>query len=529
MKSRNLYAIGVLFILQGFFPAFAHSQGIRAIKDSIRINYTQKDYELFLQKEKRGEIPSGKGKIMTPLMPDGLVNNNIGSTGSSYFTQSETTILAYSNHVIVGFNDAGSYFGGTNKFTGYSYSTDGGATFTDGGTLPTNPVGDAGDPVLARDANTGRIYFAVLGFQFTPGIIQVFRSDDNALTWMPPVVGTPGGNEEDKPWITVDNSGGPGNGNVYIMSRRFGTGPGMYFFRSTDGGTTFGPVGGSLISAAPLVQGAYVTVGPNHAVYAFYFNGLTLNMRKSTDLGLTFGPEITVVSGLTGGVNGDLGLTGLRQGTGSYGPFRSNEFPHVAVNPVSGHIYVTFDDNPPGTDKGQIYLVMSTDGGASWGPRMQVNDDGNLTDQWMPTIAVTPDGSKLGIFYYSRKEDPVGNNMFKYNGRVAVITSSILTFSPSFVISDVNSLPEFGRDAVVNSVYMGDYNCAAATNTDFHVVWSDNRDDLAGGAPRKDPNVYYKSIPFGDIVARAPLGNWPILLAILAISVLVVVRFRIKS
>ena len=28
----------------------------------------------------------------------------------------------------------------------------------------------------------------------------------------------------------------------------------------------------------------------------------------------------------------------------------------------------------------------------------------------------------------------------------------------------------------------------------FHVIWSDNRDDLPGGAPRKDPNVFYKKI-----------------------------------
>ena len=58
-------------------------------------------------------------------------------------------------------------------------------------------------------------------------------------------------------------------------------------------------------------------------------------------------------------------------------------------------------------------------------------------------------------------------------------------------------MPEFGRDNVVNSVYMGDYNHAVATANEFHVVWSDNRDDLPGGAPRKDPNVYYEKIILG--------------------------------
>ncbi|MDZ7623598.1 MAG: hypothetical protein U5J96_04005 [Ignavibacteriaceae bacterium] len=81
------------------------------------------------------------------------------------------------------------------------------------------------------------------------------------------------------------------------------------------------------------------------------------------------------------------------------------------------------------------------------------------------------------------------------------------TFSPSFAISDVASLPEFGRDNVVNSVYMGDYNHAWATSDAFHVVWSDNRDDLPGGAPRKDPNVYYEKIILGPPCPIDPPTN----------------------
>src|SRR5262249_47951772 len=143
------------------------------------------------------------------------------------------------------------------------------------------------------------------------------------------------------------------------------------------------------------------------------------------------------------------------------------------------------------TDKADIYVVQSTDGGATWSAPLRVNDDATTTDQWQPTLAVSTDGSRLGVFYYSRQEDPVNNNLFKYYGRIASISGSTLTFAPSFAISDVASLPEFGRDSVVNTVYMGDYNTAYATPGFFHVSWSDNRDDLAGGAGRKDPNVYY--------------------------------------
>ena len=92
-------------------------------------------------------------------------------------------------------------------------------------------------------------------------------------------------------------------------------------------------------------------------------------------------------------------------------------------------------------------MVQSTDGGATWGAPVKVNDDCTTTDQWMPTIAVTPDGLNLGIFYYSREDDPVTNNLLKYHGRMATIAGSTVSFQASSSISDVGSLPEFGRDA----------------------------------------------------------------------------------
>jgi hypothetical protein len=429
-----------------------------------------------------------------PASPTGnpLINNNSGATGTSNFTQSETTIVAFGSTIVAGFNDSGSFTGGFDAFTGWSRSTDGGATWTDGGRLPASAIGDAGDPVLARDNTTGRIYFSTLGFN-SPGTIQVFRSDTNGASWQAPVNGTPGGDDEDKEWITVDNFPGAGNGNVYLVSRRFGVGPGIYLFRSTDDGATFGPSGGNLIVANN--QGAFVTVSPNHSVHVFWYAGSTLQVRKSTDQGLTFSAPVTVASGLIGGGNGDLGLTGVRQGTGAAAPFRSNEFPHAAVNPLSSNdIYVTYNNKGLGADKANIFLTQSTNGGATWSAPVKVNDDSTTTDQWQPTVVVSPGGDKLGIFYSSRQDDPTNNNLFRYYGRVGDILGGTVTFTPSFAVSNTASLPEFGRDSVVNSTYMGDYNQVYATPDFFHIVWSDNRDNLPGGAPRKDPNVYYNRV-----------------------------------
>jgi hypothetical protein len=432
---------------------------------------------------------------------DRLVNNNNGSTGTGFFTQSETSIIAYGNNVIIGFNDSGSNAAGAGPgeggggagsagFTGWSRSTDGGNNWTDGGSLPEGVGGHAGDPVLARDNVTGRVYFATLGF--TTSTIRVFRSDDNGVSWLPAVTGTPGGSSEDKQWMTVDNFAGAGQGNVYLMSRRFSGAVGMYFYRSINQGGTFS--NGTLLWSSP-VQGAYVTVGPDHSVYAFALvSNTSIQVRKSTDQGLTFGPAVTVITGQGGGTNGDLALTGMRNGTATFNNFRSNAFPHIAVNPVSGHLYLVYANNPAGTDKADIQLVTSTNGGATWSTPTRVNDDATLRDQWQPTIAITPDGTKLGVFYYSREGD-AANNLFRYWGRIATISGSTVTFGASEAISDVASQPEFGRDSLVNSVYMGDYDQAAATSDAFHVVWADNRSALPGGGVRMDPNVYYDRIP----------------------------------
>jgi len=477
--------------------------------DTYEEVYGDFDYDEFLMLEEENGPQGGLGGVVEEdVFPaDILANNNAGATATANFTQSETSVIVFGNTVLIGFNDAGSTAGGTNKFTGFTRSTDGGVTFTDGGVLPTNTLGDAGDPVLARNDTTGRVYFSTLS-QAAPGTIQMFRSDDGGATWMAPVNATPGGNTEDKQWHTVDNFAGPGNGNVYVVSRRFGgTAPGIYFFRSTDDGDTFGPDGGSLIVAGN--QGAFVTVGPDHSVYVFWLTGsTTIQMRKSTDQGLTFGAPITVASGLVGGTNGDLALSGLRQGTAAVSGFRSNEFPHAAVNPVNGNIYVTYNSDGAGADRADVFLVQSTDGGATWSAPFKVNDDATATDQWQPTLAVTPEGDKLGIFYSSRQEDPTGNNLFKYYGRIADISGFALTFTPSFAISDTASLPEFGRDTLVNPVYMGDYNTAFATTGFFHVVWSDNRDDLAGGGGRKDPNIYYKALDLGlNVRSTSPFNG----------------------
>ncbi len=414
----------------------------------------------------------------SPIEEDSnVLVNNPNEDLTARDTQSETTLVVFGaagngSTGCSAFNDSGSFVPPatpTSKFTGFSWSTDGGASWTDEGTLPTNANGDVGDPVLARSSLTGTIFLSTL--QFSGSGIRVFPSTDNCNTFAAPVQGAPGKTGfQDKEWIAVDNFTGSGQGNVYLVERDFGPGNGIYFFRSTNNGATFLPSGGTLIAsgAANNVQGAYVTVGPDHAVYVFFFDQSSpqrIRMCRSNDQGLTFSAAVTVATLATTGVNGNLGLGG---------GFRTNAFPQAVVNPVNGNIYVVFNDKPAGTDKADIFFTQSTNSGLSWSARVRVNDDSGTNDQWQPTLAVMPNGEHLFISFYDRRLD-AGNSLIDVFGAIGNISGGTVTLEPTSRITDTSFPVVRGQDPVVNSVYMGDYDQAAADNNFFYVTWGDNR------------------------------------------------------
>jgi hypothetical protein len=454
-----------------------------------------------------GGSQGGGGGRLGPIPANVLVNDPNEDGNSPNDTQSETSlVLGSDNNIVAAYND--SFYANSNpsQYTGYSVSTDGGNSFTDQGRLPHTgvPQGDLGDPSLARDNVTGRIYLVTLSFDFT--ILNVYHSDDNGATFSLPVNGAPGHSSAffDKEWMAVDNAAGAGQGTVYLVVRDFGGGNGIYLTRSTDQGQTFNTNWVQIADAGGgNVQGAWVTVGPDHTVYAFWFDNVTaaesIKMRKSTDGGQTFGPAVTVATLRTTGVNGDLNLGG----------FRSNSFPQAVVNPANNNIYVTFDDKGSGTDRADVFFTQSTDGGATWQTPVKVNDDGTTTDQWQPALAVTPTGNYVGVFWYDRRNDP-SNNLIDRYGSVGTVAGDTVVFGPNMRISDTNFPPAFGHDPAINSVYMGDYDQVVASATGFFLTWGDNRSPSRGHTGNNQ-DVRFATIPVvvagGAVVSSTPNGN----------------------
>ncbi len=424
----------------------------------------------------------------TVLSPVNVLVNNPAADATAQDTQSEAAIALAGSNVVIAYVDSGSNLNGVNKRDGYALSTDGGASFTDMGTLPTSANGDYGLPVLARDNTSGTIYLAADAYT-NQNTMQLFRSYDNGATFTAPVNSAPGVSSSTtvfRPWLAVDNSpaAGAGRDNVY---QAFTEGGAIGFSRSTDGGNTWS----TQILGGTSADGGCVTVGPDHAVCVFFFDGSNaagnvIAMRKSTDQGQTFSAKVTVATLQNTNTWGDLGLT---DATGKL--FKTPDFPKAAVNPATGALYVVYDDQAIGPDKGDVFFKQSTDGGTTWSAPVKLNDDITTNDQWQPTIAVTPNGKEVGVFWYDRRLDPADQAIDRY-GVIGTVSGSAVAFGPNFRVTDQSFPAVVGQDSSVNQYYMGYSEQVASDNGSFYAPWSDNR--LGDAYHANQPDVRFAKL-----------------------------------
>jgi hypothetical protein len=178
------------------------------------------------------------------------VNDPGEDDGSPGTTQSEPSLAVRLPNIVVGYNDSNPVA----SFCGFSSSTTGGASFVDKGAVP-GP--ETADNVLTVDP-AGVFFFAMLSIDNNRhSSVGVSASTDGGATFGRPVQASLASNAanvlQDKEWITVDATGGPNNGNLYLAWTSFDTTPGkqnatILFSRSANGGTTWS-------AALPLSSG----------------------------------------------------------------------------------------------------------------------------------------------------------------------------------------------------------------------------------------------------------------------------------
>jgi hypothetical protein len=456
---------------------------------------------------------SNAGNPAKPAFTNVRVNDPAQDTHQTdQTTQSETAIAVAGSHVAVGYNDSqqsGLFLTAGSDLTGYSYSADGGAHFTDGGTVPNTPeFVNFGDPWLAS-TRAGDMYFSTLALDFFNFNLDVAvaKSTDGGKTWGTPVpVFRPPISifySGDKPAVaTGPDPAAKARDNVYAawddFSANFNVRPlkvflGLPVARSTDGGKTWkltyaarfllprrGCSFQQFIGATPIVNhatGTLYVVAEKLAVTDPHCQGLPLQRSewifRSTDGGKTFAPGVKIASVTEAVPNGLLFL-----GPGRY--MRDLEFPAIALR--GSTLYVAWNDRALGHS--HIRLATSTNGGHTWAVRFVTHGSG---DEVQP--ALSADASGIHLLYYQRNPNNT-LDVLAGNSKNGTGFSQKRVTTQSF--PGTLTIPQF--DPTIAFGYMGDYIANVSDGSHQYFAWGDNRDtvtDFLYPNGRADPDVFF--------------------------------------
>lgn len=216
-------------------------------------------------------------------------------------TQSEPTISVTTLESTPGklqltaWNDISSAPGpcGLTSKPGYAFSTDRGVSWTP--SILTSPNGFGVDPSVGFDTN-GWAYYCYLdgNANFSFDQVVVSRSSDFGSSWEHKLVANVA--SEDKPFMTIDNTGGNRDGRIYVSWTEFADHTRIKFAYSTNQGDSFSPPY-TLAEAEPpplatrtipsvdlkedeewtgesYVQGSYPAVAPNGDLYVVWVEEL---------------------------------------------------------------------------------------------------------------------------------------------------------------------------------------------------------------------------------------------------------------
>src|SRR6266581_4422108 len=282
------------------------------------------------------------------------------------------------------------------------------------------------DPVLAFD-RSGNVYYVGItaAATFTTSGFNLFVAkfvNDGAdyafTTLLPPSVY----GFADKPWITVDTSGGLNDGTVYVTYDTFSLsggvigaiGAGVALIRSTDGGVTY-----SL---------------PRLAIRQGFASGVAVDAQGRVFVSSLTPGFSTRSSNIALAVSNDGGLI-----------FHGHEIAttvFLAPNPLPGNFFRFFTVSVSG---GTISIAW-------YDSRLGQLSNGTIT--------------ALDVFYANSKD---GGLTFSTNLR---ITSK--SFNPNIV-----ERADFGD----REIFMGDYIQIAASPNAAHVIWTDNREACSNVVP----------------------------------------------
>ncbi|TLZ51687.1 MAG: hypothetical protein E6K18_04385 [Methanobacteriota archaeon] len=353
---------------------------------------------------------------------------------------SETTTSGNQNEITVAVQPNGRLHMAWNDYRapnpdyrcGYSYSTDGGQTWSANQLFHAAGFDADGDPVLFTDS-LNNVYLVCLPFDRAGSSqIVIYKSTDGGVTWGPytTVSDTPSG-FADKPWATAVGT------TLFVCYTNFvGGGDDLRFTSSTDGGTTWAPT--RVLDS----NGQGCTFASNTAgtLYLAWSRGGANWAWRSTDLGGNWSAAVRI---------------GLAPWTDAPDE-RANPFPSMAA--FGSNVYVVWGAND-GMGTWDVRFARSLDGGATWGGLKIVNAPDQFNRQFMPAVSVDALGTVHVVWYDNR----TGLMAIRY----AASSDAGTTWFPSLRVTDTEWNTAF---------FIGDY-IQMLVDPSGHVCvgWTDHR------------------------------------------------------
>ncbi|MFQ5905626.1 MAG: HYR domain-containing protein [bacterium] len=388
-----------------------------------------------------------------------------------------------------------------------------------------------GDPSLAFDSQ-GRLFWTYLGCKrngfSTTGIdiyIARLNPSTGAILSNYPVnvtasagVNMPAdsGHFHDKEWLAADRSSSSTyQDQLYVVWTEFtDTGTRVLTTYSTNQGQNWtAPVQLSADSGEDFVWPSHITTAPNGDVYAAYHsqNGWIggapsgdsgrVYVCRSTNGGSTFAQKNMAY----GPGKADITFNVQHKDSGQIDRtqfwLQGSVQPWVLGDPnTAGRIYVVAnddpDDDPDSGDPANVYIVVSTNNGQTWGTPSRVDGGPDTTFQVMPTAGIDEEAGTIVVHYYDNRGADT-NSAGNYLLDVYATWSSDggATFISDFSINDSMFDPDAGARRRYNgpppTTRIGEYNGVTAAGGYGFAVWCGNTWD-AFGDPDSQQAVFDK-------------------------------------
>jgi len=517
-RSRSLYlALSVSLLAACVFqPSLASAQMTSMGVDCSQINVPS----LMMQDNMRagriliecgivqgGQPTAASASRKATAPPNIRVSNTSACNSSSDLCGSENMVAVSTadkgQTIVVNYNANGSFNGG--EYLATSYSTDGGATFTEIYPTGSGHGESVSDPIVVYNSKLGKFFGGDLVTGCGGQGIGLWSSPDGK-TWTTGACAH-NGQFDDRESMWADNEPSSGTyGRMYISWNDYttscGAGGCLFVTHSDDGASWSTPTQlntGTFIRDVQITgspRGAALFEGKNSTVFVAGMdeggggNATRQNlMYKSLDGGATWtsttmGPRFNPVGDAGCASNGyfyQVNPIIRHMGWGE---------PAVGPNGVVHYVYAGAGKNG---DHGDIFYQKSTDNGKTWSAAVKLNKgkDGPFKEQWMPSLSATSDG-KITASWYDRRLatsacNSVGDPGCNYERVGRQSKDNGTTWQTPITIS-THVIPQPAQDdPSVVGCYAGDYDYNMALNAadssgtgTAYVTWTDGRRKISG-------------------------------------------------